>query len=296
LASIDDLFEAKVEEKGLTLSFSTDPGVPDTLTGNSLRLSQVCINLCSNALKFTAEGGVSLRVVLEEDLDEKVKLRFSVADTGIGMTPEQQEKIFEAFSQADGSTMRRFGSTGLGFAICKLLVQLMDGEIWIESSPGNSSTFHVTAVLGKAPADELSFDEAGQQPFVPSGNLKGHTVLLVEDNVLNQEIVLEFLHALGVNADVADNGAMAVEMSREKRYDLILMDIQMPVMDGLAAARRIRMNEGKGPRVPILAITANAMSGDMKKSLEAGMNAHLTKPIDIKELETALHRWLPSSP
>ena len=296
LASICDLFESKFEEKKLALNFSRNPDVPDTLVGDSLRLSQVCINLCSNALKFTQEGGVSLKIALLEDRGEEVKLLFSVTDTGIGMTPEQQEGIFEAFSQADGSTTRRFGGTGLGLAICKLLVQLMGGEIWIESAPEKGSTFHFIAVLGKASDEELPIEENAREPFIPARNLEGYAVLLAEDNVLNQEIALEFLRSLGVSADVADNGAMAVEMSREKRYDLILMDIQMPVMDGLSAARRIRANEGDEPHVPILAMTANAMSGDMEKSLEAGMNAHLTKPIDIKDLETALHRWLPSSP
>lgn len=293
LTSIEDLFEAQFKEKGLDLLFSKTPEVPDTVTGDSLRLSQVCINLCSNALKFTPEGSVSLKVELLENRNETVKLLFSVTDTGIGMTPQQQKGIFEEFSQADGSITRRFGGTGLGLAICKLLVQLMDGEIWIKSTPEKGSTFYFTAVLGKNSDEKGPVEEDEHQPFTHSPDLTGHTVLVAEDNVLNQEIALEFLHSFSVSADVANNGAMAVEMSRKKHYDLILMDIQMPVMDGLHAARRIRANEGDGPHVPILAMTANAMIGDREKSLEAGMNAHLTKPFDIKELENALHRWLP---
>ena len=293
LRSVYDLLEGKANDKGLQLLFIKDPDVPDALIGDSLRLSQVCINLCTNALKFTEKGKISLNVALAADHGDEVTVRFSVSDTGIGMSREQQEGIFEAFSQADGSTTRRFGGTGLGLAICKLLVQLMGGEIWVESAPGQGSTFYFTGIFKKAEDESAPFEEDLTLPFIPKRQLDGYNVLLSEDNVLNQEIAKAFLQSMGIDADVADNGAMAVEMSREKTYDLILMDIQMPVMDGLEAARRIRIAEGDGPHVPILAMTANAMSGDREKSLEAGMNAHLTKPIDIVELEEALNRWLP---
>lgn len=293
LTSVYDLLEAKAREKGLDLVFRKADNAPDAVCGDSLRLSQVCINLCSNALKFTEKGSITLNVECAENLEDAVKLRFSVSDTGIGMTPEQQDGIFEAFSQADGSTTRRFGGTGLGLAICKLLVHLMGGEIWVESVAGKGSTFYFTALFAKADAGSVQEAASGYEAFVPGRNLAGNMVLLAEDNPLNQEIAIEFLRSLGVEAEVACNGAAAVEMSRERRYDLILMDIQMPVMDGLEAARRIRRHEESGPHVPILAMTANAMSGDMEKSLEAGMNAHLTKPIDIRALEEGLARWLP---
>lgn len=293
LSSLYNLMENRAREKGLELVFKKAENVPDDIVGDSLRLSQVCINLCSNAFKFTETGHVTLNVELDEDLGETVRLRFSVADTGMGISAAQQKDIFEAFLQADGSTTRRFGGTGLGLAICKLLVQLMHGEIWVESEPGKGSTFYFTGVFEKADEESVAASEEEPRSFAPRRSLNGFTVLLAEDNQLNQEIATEFLRSLGVESKVADNGAMAVEMSREGGYDLILMDIQMPVMDGLEAARRIRELEAEGPHIPILAMTANAMSGDREKSLAVGMNAHLTKPIDIRDLAEALDRWLP---
>lgn len=290
LKSVYDLLEGKAEEQGLKLTFSKADNVPDAVVGDSLRLSQVCINLCSNALKFTKEGSIRLNVTLDEDMEDAVRLKFSVADTGIGMTEEEQSGIFEAFTQADGSTTRRFGGTGLGLAICKLLAQLMGGDIWAESTPGKGSTFYFTGIFHKADSESVCTVEDESAPFAPCRDLKGFTVLLAEDNLLNQEIALEFLHSLGLEADVADNGAIAVEMSRERHYDLILMDIQMPVMGGHEATRHIR--ERDGGKTPILAMTANAMSGDREQSIEAGMNAHLTKPIDIRDLEESLYLWL----
>ena len=295
LRSVYDLLEAKARDKALALEFHKDDNVPDTLSGDSLRLSQVCINLCSNALKFTEKGEISLRVSLQEERKNQVVLRFAVHDTGIGMNAEQQKGIFEAFSQADGSTTRRFGGTGLGLAICKLLVQLMGGEIWVESVPGQGSTFYFTVLLGRAAVESVEPEQAGSAIFVPHQDLSGVSLLLVEDNELNQEIAIEFLRTLGITPKIASNGAVALEMAKEQRFDLILMDIQMPVMGGLEAAQRIRAHEAAtdAAPVPIIAMTANAMSGDREKSIDAGMNAHITKPIDMAELEKALLLWLP---
>ena len=296
LQSVWELLESKAKDKGLTLNFQVDENVPDFLNGDSLRISQICINLCTNALKFTEQGGVDLRVSLEENLENRIRLLFSVSDTGIGMTPEQQKGIFEAFSQADGSTTRRFGGTGLGLAICKLLTDLMDGEIRVESTLGQGSTFYFTVLVGKADEkDEIAAERECDGPFVPQDCLNRITLLLVEDNVLNQEIAGEFLRSMGIIPSIASNGAEGLEMAKENHYDMILMDIQMPVMSGLEAARRIRKFEEQNgmPPVPIIAMTANAMNGDREKSLEAGMNAHITKPIDIKELERTLLAWVP---
>ncbi len=295
MLSIRDLLEARAAAKGLDLVFQQDPDVPDTLNGDALRLSQICINLCTNALKFTEQGTVTLHAELQEDRGDRVTLLFSVCDTGIGMNAEQQQGIFEAFSQADGSTTRRFGGTGLGLAICKLLVRLMDGEIWVESQPGRGSTFFFTVVLGKADDETVATENEAQQPFSPSHRFEDLAVLLVEDNELNQEIAGEFLGTLGIKPDIAANGSEAVAMAAERPYDIIFMDIQMPVMDGLEAARRIREQEAEAGtvRTPIIAMTANAMSGDREKSLEAGMNAHITKPIDLQELEKTIVQWLP---
>lgn len=295
LRSVWELLESKAKDKGLSLNFQVDDNVPDFLNGDSLRISQICINLCTNALKFTGQGKVELHVSLKEERENQVRLLFSVADTGIGMAPEQQKDIFEAFSQADGSTTRRFGGTGLGLAICRLLAELMNGEIWVESAIGQGSTFYFTVLVGKADEKDEIPEREGEELFIPQDCLNGITLLLVEDNVLNQEIAREFLQSMGIIPSIASNGAEGLEMIKENNFDMVLMDIQMPVMSGLEAARRIRKFEQQGgiPPVPIIAMTANAMNGDREKSLEAGMNAHITKPIDIKELERTLLAWLP---
>ena len=293
LRSVYDLMESKIREKNLKLVFHQADDVPDSLTGDSLRLSQICVNLCSNAVKFTEKGQISLGVSLSEEADNHVTLLFTVRDSGIGMSPEEQAVIFEAFTQADGSTTRRFGGTGLGLSICKSMVELMGGEIRVESVQGEGSTFFFTARFEKA-VRIVPDETSGEAIFVPGQLLTGVSVLLVEDNVVNQEIAGEFLCMLGVSMDVASNGAEAVEKTRQKTFDLILMDIQMPIMNGLEATRRIREHEaGTGARVPIIAMTANAMSGDREKSIEAGMDDHITKPIDLQELEKALLRQLP---
>ena len=295
LRSLDALLEARARDKGLALHISQDEQVPDVLMGDSLRLSQICVNLCSNALKFTEAGEISLRVALKKDSGDSATLLFITKDSGIGMTPDQQTGIFEAFAQADGSTTRRYGGTGLGLAICQLLVTLMGGKIWVESEPGKGSSFYFTVNLKKADAELLPAGSSNEL-FIPRHNLGGSAVLLVEDNPLNQEIATEFLSAMGISPAIAANGAEAVDMAAKGNFDLILMDIQMPVMGGLEAARLIREQEalnGVPKGVPIIAMTANAMSGDREKSLEAGMNDHLTKPIDMAELEKTLLLWLP---
>ena len=293
LKSVYDLLEAKAREKQLGLVFQQDDDVPDRLVGDSLRLSQICINLCSNAIKFTEKGEIHLHVRLGETSENRVELLFSVRDTGLGMTAEQQAVIFDAFTQADGSTTRRFGGTGLGLSICKSLVALMGGAIEVTSSPGRGSTF-LFSVLLKSSEDMLEMEENTDEIFVPGQMLDGVSILLVEDNEVNQEIAGEFLHMLGADMDIASNGAEAVEKVKQTAFDVVLMDIQMPVMNGLEATRRIREHEAAaGGHVPIIAMTANAMSGDREKSLAAGMDDHITKPIDINELEKALHRQLP---
>ena len=297
LRSVHDLLESKAKEKKLALRFTQEDGTPDVYSGDSLRLSQVCINLCSNALKFTNKGEITLTVRVEGGQDDKTRLLFAVRDTGIGMTKQQQEGIFEAFSQADGSTTRRFGGTGLGLAICKLLVKLMGGEIWADSVYERGSTFYFTVLLERASEETTLRDYDSSAAYTPTGNLAGASVLLVEDNALNQEIATEFLAMLNITPVIASNGAEAVAMAANTRYDIVLMDIQMPIMGGLEAAERIRENEkehGVAP-VPIVAMTANAMSGDRDKSLAAGMNAHITKPIDMAELERTLLAWLPAA-
>ena len=291
LWSIYDMLGVKSEEKGLAFDMAVSDDVPDIIESDPLRLAQICVNLCSNAIKFTEGGSVSLNVSLKSQDGDDLDLLFVVRDTGIGMSVEEQERVFDSFSQADGSTTRKYGGTGLGLAISKSLVRMMGGDIWVASEPGRGSAFFFTirARVGaeKDLADEESAPALGEQTSLPE--LK---VLLVEDNLINQEIALEILRGMGVDATLAENGAEAVEKWESGSYDLIFMDIQMPVMDGLTAARRIR--ESKAPRsasVPIVAMTANAMSGDREKSLEAGLDDHITKPLDINELRSALVLW-----
>ena len=293
--SLLDLLEWRAQEKNITLAFTVDPDVPDVVVGDSLRLSQICTNLCTNSIKFTEHGKVAIHVAMAEDLGDSLKLHFSVVDTGIGMTPEQQRFIFDAFTQADGSTTRRYGGTGLGLAICKHLAKLMGGDIWVESAYGQGSAFHFTVVLGKEEHASGVLLKMGSDALPPATELLGLKILLVDDNDINLEVAMELLRELGIEPALAHNGAEALELCRQQSFDITLMDIHMPIMDGLEATRQIRALLG-GPcaiTMPIIAMTANAMAGDKEKSLTAGMNDHITKPIDYMELQSVLHRWNP---
>jgi two-component system, sensor histidine kinase and response regulator len=434
LASVTDVIADKAAAKHLELLVSLDPLLPTGFRGDPLRLGQVLINYASNALKFTEHGSIVIRVRQIQAAAEDILVRFEVEDTGIGLTPDQIGKLFQSFSQADTSTTRKYGGTGLGLAISKRLVELMGGEVGVESEPDRGSTFSFTARLGRgaakgrsyvpkpdlrarrilvvddnplavqtlaemlrsmtfrvnearsgveglaaieraersrdpfalvfldwrmpdldgietarrivamtleAPprrvlvtafgredvfleADSAGFDGILLKPVSPSlvfdatiralggevaqperevvpvrrtgtgdlGRLQGARVLLVEDNELNQQVALELLGAAGVQVAVAANGEQGVHSVEKIGYDLVLMDLQMPVMDGLEATRRIRV-QPRFHTLPILAMTANAMAGDRERSLAAGMNDHITKPIDPDELFDALLRWLP---
>jgi PAS domain S-box-containing protein len=422
------------ERENLEVLFYLDSQVPNFLVGDSLRLNQILVNLGNNAVKFTEEGEIVLSVTVNEKSDDNVTLQFSVRDTGIGMTAEQQGKLFQAFSQADTSTTRKYGGTGLGLTISKRLVNMMGGEIWIESESGQGTTFHFTADFGLAketvkkrfePSPDLrglkvlvvddnatsreilqdilesfSFevylsasgkesleeieradnnkpfelvimdwkmpgmdgieasrrikshqkltkipaivlvtaygreevmrqaDEIGLEGFLlkpvnssvlfdaimqalgkeaqvvsQAGRqkeqgaeelnaLSGARVLLVEDNEINQQVAQEILQGAGIIVTVANNGQEGVDAARQNQYDAILMDIQMPVMDGYAATQAIRNFKSEIRNVPILAMTAHAMAGDEQKSLDAGMNGHVTKPIDPDQLFGALQKWI----
>jgi CheY-like chemotaxis protein len=269
------MVESRAREKGLPLSVELAPGANGlALAGDPLRLAQVLINLCGNAVKFTDEGGVRLAIdVLAED-SASVTLRFAVTDTGIGIPAEEQATLFHAFSQADGSLTHQREGTGLGLAISQHLVGLMGGTIVLASQPGQGSTFSFTLVLPRAPA------------------LHGGRVLLVEDHPLAQDILFEMLEDLGCLADVASDGAEAVACAREHRYDVILMDMQMPRMDGLAATRAIREIPIHRD-TPIIAVTANAFVEDRQRCLDAGMNGHMGKPVTPASLGAVLSQWMP---
>ncbi|MCK7582943.1 MAG: response regulator [Chromatiales bacterium] len=289
-----NLVGLKAAEKGIELAFDLVPEVPTTLIGDPLRLGQVLINLGNNAVKFTEPGGkirITVRVV--EQTGDEVMLGFSVRDTGIGMTPEQQARLFDSFSQADMSTTRRYGGTGLGLAICKRLTELMGGSIEAESTLGEGSTFHFTVRLRHRPGAIGPTRTLGRQEAAAAAiaRLRGAHVLLVEDNELNQELALELLSSNGLSVEVANNGLEALERLDASRFDGVLMDCQMPLMDGYTATQAIRLRPELA-ELPVIAMTANVMSGDRERALAAGMNDHIGKPIDVCELFTTMAGWI----
>jgi response regulator RpfG family c-di-GMP phosphodiesterase/signal transduction histidine kinase len=290
LGTVRDLIAHKAAAKGLDLAFQVDPGVPATLVGDPLRLGQVLINYVNNAVKFTGHGGIRVSVALLEDTRDDVQLHFAVRDSGIGLTEAEQARLFQSFHQADASTTRKHGGTGLGLAICKDLAGLMGGEVGVESQPGHGSTFWFRVRL---PKSGLLAEAA---PAVEAAALPGHgRVLVVEDNEINQEIAVELLKDAGYDVDVAENGAVAVRMVGERSYGLVLMDVQMPVMDGLAATAEIRRMPGLAG-LPILALTAGALKSDRERCLAAGMNGHIAKPIDPQVLRAEVARWVNPGP
>jgi len=436
LDNLANLVTVKAQEKkDLEVLFATAQDVPRFLLGDPLRLGQILINLANNAIKFTEHGEIVVSTELLKRDEERVSLKFTVSDTGIGLTPEQAGRLFQSFSQADTSTTRKFGGTGLGLAISRRLVEMMGGEIWVESQPGQGSTFSFTATFGlgkqkakrrfatspemrgmkvlvvddnptsreifqdmlesfsfdvtlaasgkeglveleKAPeetpielvildwkmpgmdgieaarlikqhsflkhipavimataygredvmrkAEQLGLDGFLLKPVSPSvlfdaimqafgkeiseasrrvrakeqeseilQNIRGARILLVEDNEINQQVAKEILEGVGLNVTLAGNGQEAVDAVQKENYDVVLMDVQMPLMDGYTATREIRNLKSEIRNVPIIAMTAHAMAGDEEKSLSAGMNGHVTKPIDPDQLFAALQKWIP---
>ncbi|MBA2675068.1 PAS domain S-box protein [Ramlibacter sp.] len=296
------LIGSVAQQKGLALLVELDPRVPRRLIGDPIRLGQVLLNLANNAVKFTEAGEVAICVrPLEADEAETV-LEFRVRDSGIGLTGEQMGRLFRNFSQADGSTTRRFGGTGLGLAISKRLAELMGGTAGVESELGRGSSFWFTARVGLARqrAQELvEADQGSSGPGPEQGDalppglaaIRGARILLVEDNDINQMVAQALLEDAGLKVDIAENGAVALQKVRTGGYDLVFMDMQMPVMDGLTATRELRKIAGLD-RLPIVAMTANAMEQDLRSCLEAGMNDTVIKPIDPAAVWTALLRWI----
>ncbi len=290
LDGVADLIGTKATDKGLALSFDTDLArLSHRLRGDPLRLGQIFINYISNAVKFTDRGEIAVRV-RHQPLDEQhVLLRVEVRDTGIGMSAEQCERLFQSFQQADSSITRKHGGTGLGLAISRRLAELMGGEVGVRSRPGAGSTFWFTARLGVAERRPAARAAGADAP--PPSSLHGAKVLLVDDNDINQQIGAELLQSVGVEVDVAEDGSVALQRLAARHYDLVLMDRQMPVMDGLQATREIRRNP-RWAGLPVLAMTANAMASDRQRCLDAGMNGHIAKPIDPQELFAQLRQWL----
>jgi PAS domain S-box-containing protein len=297
LANVTDIVQQKVVQKGLQLQITTAPDAPLSLIGDQHRLSQIIVNLLSNAVKFTEEGRVALETLVQERDEERIKLKFIVRDTGMGISDQLIKKLFQPFTQADGSTTRRFGGTGLGLSISKQLVQMMGGEIWCESKAGLGSTFFFTAWFGldeqSATAQASSLRPSGGESLtVP--DFTGSRILLAEDNEINMLLADEMLFETGAVMDHAINGQEAVRMvtGGAVRYDLVLMDLQMPILDGYQASRIIR-NDSRFGGLPIVAMTAHAMTEVQQAVLEAGMSAMVTKPINrwnlLRVMQSFLH-------
>ncbi len=275
----------RAREKNLALNSYVASEIPARLLGDPLRLRQVLINLVNNAIKFTEVGSVELRAVVQEGEGGELALCFSVRDTGIGIAKEQQQHIFEAFTQADASTTRRYGGTGLGLAICHQLVQLMGGRIWVDSGIGHGSTFYFAIPLVTQVQEDASETAPVEQRYTASLH-----VLLAEDNVFNQRVAVGLLERHGHRVEVVGDGLQAVELSARQIFDAILMDVQMPEMDGLEATRMIRRREAKSGAVrqPIIGLTAHAMEGDRARCIDAGMDDYVVKPIEPAALYAAL--------
>lgn len=291
LDNIMSLFEFQAVQKGLELTLDVRLN-ESVMIGDALRLTQILTNLVGNSIKFTNSGTITIHVLGINEDNEYAYLQFSVEDTGIGMNEEAQSKIFHEFSQADTSITRQYGGTGLGLAISKHLVGMMGGNIWVESKEGKGSRFFFTALFGRMKS--VSIQTEVQKVFINQEKLdgiRGAHILLVEDNQINQLVAMELLEELGIRVDTALNGKVAVECAQSTVYDLILMDLQMPIMDGFEATKEIRKINGY-EEIPIIALSAAVMQKDKELTSEVGMNAHLNKPIDKDALVETLVQWI----
>ncbi len=292
IQNVCDLMRPLIRNKPLNLLINIDDDVSPSVKGDPERFKQILTNLMSNAFKFTESGEVEVSLNTEAEEEEKVKLHLKVRDTGIGIPENKLDTIFDAFQQADASTTRRYGGTGLGLTICKRIVSLMDGDIWVESEEGKGSAFHVLMWFKKSktvkkPTEDASFSTH----LLQTGEMKPPSILLVEDNPVNQELLKIVLKKFGYHVEVANNGIEAVEKysADPKKFDLIFMDIQMPEMDGTEATKTIRNKGFK--TVPIIALTAHAVKGDREKYLEAGMNDYIPKPVKKEIIFEMIRKW-----
>ena len=300
LEEIMKMFAVAAQQKGLRLNLHVAQNVPHTVVGDPTRLRQILTNLLGNGLKFTERGSLALSVETVSREAQSAVLRFAVRDTGIGIQPEKHKSIFEAFEQADGSTVRRFGGTGLGLTISARLVELMFGRIWVESEPGRGSAFYFTAHMGVVPepiADSLPVRGTLEGAHEASAEYTSRRILVVEDNPVNQIVAVRLLEKLGHTVAVAGNGLEALETLDREAFDLVFMDVRMPLMDGFETSRAIRQKErGTGNHLPIIALTAHAMKGDEDRCRDAGMDAYVSKPIKVEALLQAMQSVLQPVP
>jgi signal transduction histidine kinase/CheY-like chemotaxis protein len=293
IGDVTKLLELSARKTGTGLESAIASDVPVWLLGDCGRIRQVLLNLASNAVKFTKKGSVALRVRCEEVRDGIATLRFEVADTGIGIPAAALETIFDAFTQADASTTRRFGGTGLGLSISRELVSCMEGELGVESEEGRGSTFWFVLRLPVCEPPVRPAEGSAARGPACSARARAPRVLVAEDNPVNQRVLVRLLERLGCTVELAADGHEAVERVRSAAYDMVLMDCQMPVLDGFDATREIRALGGEAARIPIVAVTAHALPGDRERCLEQGMDDYVTKPLRMDELERVLARWAP---
>lgn len=292
ISDIVTLHSLKAEQQGVSLHQDIDEKLPAYIMGDPTRMRQVIVNLVSNALKFTRKGEVRISVQVLSADDRMVKLKIAVSDTGIGIPQEAQQNLFKAFTQADGSTTRKYGGTGLGLAIVSQLVNMMHGNLGVDSEEGRGSTFWFSADFAIA---EQQADKADEKSGDESELTLDAKILLVEDNPINQMVASKMLEKFGLKPELANNGIEALEKLKQQAFDLVLMDCQMPEMDGFEATREIRqravMAIGDKP-LPVVAMTANVMSGDRERCLEVGMDDYIGKPVKRDKLEAVLRKWI----
>jgi signal transduction histidine kinase/DNA-binding response OmpR family regulator len=288
--TLTTVLSALANSKGLLIKLDLDPALDTPLRGDPQRLGQILINLTNNAIKFTDKGSINICAHLLEQSEKSLLVNFEIQDSGIGISEEQQQKLFESFQQADSSISRKYGGSGLGLAICKQLTEMMDGEIGVRSHLGQGSTFWFTAYLDRGTT--VQRDKSNKLSHNKLSNLLGRHILVADDNQLNQQVAQELLQSVGVTVELADDGAIAFEMVTTGRFDAVLMDVQMPNIDGLEATQKIRALE-RFKSLPIIAITANVTKEEREKCLAAGMDDFIGKPIEFKQLYSRLAKWLP---
>lgn len=308
-----ELLRPNADVKGLLMTCTVDPELPVQVLADSLRIQQVLTNLVSNAVKFTEHGQVDISLQVTRRIEGAVHLMVRVADTGIGVAASEQAHIFDSFTQADSSTSRRFGGSGLGLAICKQLVDLMEGRLWLESTVDVGSTFTFAVVLAVAesidddnakpaackcdpiaglitgPASKLA---SGEDDAIAAFDASATRVLVVGDNSINRTVACAMLEKMGLETLVASDGEQALERLAETDFALVLMDCQMPRLDGFGAVSQVRASDAPFNSVPIVAVTANAMAGDAQRCIESGMDDYLAKPIRLEALELRVQKWL----
>ena len=289
-----DLVASDASEKGLSIAYAIERNTPETIISDPTKLGQILANLLCNAVKFTSVGHIEISVSSQKLKGACHKIRFSIKDSGIGIPEDKMKRLFQSFSQVDSSTTRKYGGTGLGLAISKRLAELMGGKIWAESQLGKGSTFSFE-ILAEAtqikPGGEITARSENEFPAEQNERKHALSILIAEDNIVNQKVLLRMLNKLGYSADVASNGLEALQALQRQPYHVILMDVQMPEMDGLQATRAIRKLYAFAGKPKIVAITAHALEGDREKCLTAGMDDYISKPVNWEELQAVLRSY-----